>query len=327
MIVERRLKMKKNILYIIILSIVAGCGSVQNQPERQNKPIAAYRIEYNADTNVLNIKSIDVTPPNAGQNIAGKAGVFQSGNTVLSGMLVTAPIYIKNNDTQAWTGVEMQAYKLLTGSSLVSNPDLGTGWFIDSPSYGAWGWLFTSGTAGSTYTIPAGGQSVPRSIGFSAVSSFVGWVYIYANVPVITGINPLGALAGQPITISGFNFSTTNGSITFNGVTATVTSWSPTSIVATVPTNVTLGSIFVNTVDTGTPYSNGVIFTPYKIFAPSVTNPFGCIEQYQLHSRDYPVGRCFKLFEVSRTKHAEESYGCCNGSDRDRYTLCTELHQ
>ena len=265
-----------NTVTIILLMLgFAGCGNYHEQPGPENKPVAAYRIDYNADTNVLNIKSIDVTPPNAGQNITGKAGVFQSGTTVLNGMLVTAPIYIKNNDTQPWTGVEMQAYKLLTGSALVSNPDLGTDWYINSPAFGAWGWLFTSGTAGSPFTIPAGGQSVPRSIGFSAVSSFVAWVYIYANVPVITGIDPLGALAGQPITISGFNFSTTNGSITFDGVTATVTSWSPTSIVATVPTNVTLGNIIVNTVDTNTPYSNGVIFTPYKIFTPSVVNPFG----------------------------------------------------
>ena len=114
-----------------------------------------------------------------------------------------------------------------------------------------------------------------KVIGYDTTSSFVAWALIYANIPIISGINPLGALAGQPVTISGYNFSTTNGFVTFNGVNATVTSWSPTSIVATVPTNVTLGNVIVKTVDTNTPYSNAVIFTPYKIFAPSVTNPFG----------------------------------------------------
>ena len=265
----------KSSLYISAL-LLAGCGTVQNQPVQQNKPVGSYQIDYNADTNVLNIKSIDVTPSQPGVNQTGKAGVFPAGSAVFNGMLITQPVYITNNNSLAWTGVEMQTYQILSGSSVFAEfPDFGTGWYIDSPSYGAWGWLFTSGTAGSAYTIPAGGQSVPKVMGFNTLSSFSALVYIYTNVPIITGISPSGALAGQPITISGFNFSATNGSVTFNGVTATVTSWSPTSIVATVPTNVTLGNIIVNTVYANTPYSNGIIFTPYHVFAPSVVNPYG----------------------------------------------------
>jgi sugar lactone lactonase YvrE len=266
----------KNTVYVLILLFAAGCGSVQPQHVQANKPVAAYQINYNADTNALSIKSIDVTPPHAGQNIAGLAGVFQSGPTILSGNLITAPVYIVNNSTSPWTGVEMQMYQLLTGSSVLAEfPDFGTGWYINNPSYGAWGWLFTSGTPGSPFTIPAGGKSVNKVIGYNANSSFAAWAYIYANVPIVTGISPLGALAGQPITISGYNFGTSPDSVTFNGVTATVMTWSSTSITATVPANVTLGDIFVNTVDANTPYSNGAIFTPYSIFAPSVTNPFG----------------------------------------------------
>ena len=263
-------------LAVLFLLTTGGCGSYQQQPVHANQPVAVYQLSYNADTNNLTIQSIDVSPPHAGQNISGLAGVFQSGSTVFSGSMVTAPVYIVNNSTSPWTGVEMQNYQILTGNSVYAQfPDFGTGWYVNNPSYGAWGWLFTSGTSGSPFTIPAGGKSVNKVIGYDATSSFVGWVLVYANIPIITGINPLGALAGQPVTISGYNFSTTNGSVTFNGVNATVTSWSPASIVATVPTNVTLGNILVNTVDANTPYSNAVIFTPYKIFAPSVINPFG----------------------------------------------------
>jgi sugar lactone lactonase YvrE len=261
---------------IVYTLIFAGCGSYQQQPVQANKPVATYQINYNADTNALSIKSIDVSPPHAGQTITGLAGVFQSGPTVLSGNLITAPVYIVNNSTSPWTGVEMQMYQLLTGNSVIAAfPDFGTGWFVNSPSYGAWGWLFTSGTTGSPFTINAGGKSVNKVIGYNANSSFVGWALIYANIPIITGISPLGALAGQLITISGFNFSTTNGSVTFNGVTATVITWSSTSITATVPANVTLGNILVKTVDANTPYSNAVIFTPYKIFATPVNSPYG----------------------------------------------------
>ena len=269
---------KVYILFVNFALLIAftNCGSYQKQDIQANKPVGIYELNYNANTQQLSIKSIDVTPPYAGYNYTGEAGLFQSGPTTLTGNLVTAPVYIVNNSSNNWTGVEMQLYKLLIGSSVIAAfPDFGTGWYIDAPSYGAWGWLFTSGTTGSPFTINAGAKSVNKVIGFNANSNFAAWAYIYANVPVITGINPLGALAGQPVTISGYNFSTTSGSVTFNGVNATITSWSPTSIVATVPTNVTLGDIFVNTVDPNTPYSNGVIFTPYKIFANSITDPYG----------------------------------------------------
>lgn len=263
-------------LFAVVLLTVAGCGNYQQHQVQANQPIAAYKLTYNAETNHLSIKSIDVTPPHAGQTVTGLAGLFQSGSTVFSGSMVTAPVYIVNNSTSPWTGVEVQNYQILTGNSVYAQfPDFGTGWYVNNPSYGAWGWLFTSGTTASPFTIPAGGQSVNKVIGYDANSSFVAWVLIYANVPIISGINPLGALAGQSITINGYNFSTTTGSITFNGVNATVTSWSPTSIVATVPTNVTLGNILVNSVDTNTPYSNAVIFTPYKIFAAPVNSPYG----------------------------------------------------
>ncbi len=263
-------------IFILMIVISTGCGSYQDQSATGNKPVAVYQINYNADTNVMTMKSIDVSPPHAGQNITGLAGLFQTGPTVLSGNLVTASVYIVNNSSSPWTGVEMQNYQLLTGSSVLAEfPDFGTGWYVNNPAYGAWGWMFTSGTAGSPFTIPAGGKSANKVIGYNATSSFVGWAYIYANIPIITGIKPLGALAGQPITISGYNFSPAQGSITFNGITATVTNWTTNSITATVPANVTLGNLIVDTVDANTPYSNAVIFTPYSIFAPSVKNPFG----------------------------------------------------
>lgn len=263
-------------LFAVVLLTVAGCGNYKQHQVQANQPIAAYQLTYNAETNHLSIKSIDVTPPHAGQTVTGLAGLFQAGPTIFSGNKITAPVYIVNNSSSAWTGVEMQNYQLLTGNSVYAQfPDFGTGWYINSPSYGAWGWLFTSGTLTSPYTIPAGGQSVNKVIGYDANSSFVAWALIYANIPIVTGITPLGALAGQPITISGYNFTTSVGSVTFNGVNATVTSWSPTAIVATVPTNVTLGNIIIQTTDVNTPYSNAVIFTPYSIFAPSVKDPFG----------------------------------------------------
>ena len=54
---------------------------------------------------------------------------------------------------------------------------------------------------------------------------------------------------GASVTITGANFGSTQGTstVTFNGTAATtITSWSATSIVATVPTGATTGNVVVN---------------------------------------------------------------------------------
>src|SRR5262249_49664436 len=59
--------------------------------------------------------------------------------------------------------------------------------------------------------------------------------------------------------VAGSDFGDTqgNGSVSFNGVFGTVTSWSATSITATVPSGATTGPVVVNA---GGSNSNGVIF-------------------------------------------------------------------
>src|SRR5260370_1860398 len=57
-------------------------------------------------------------------------------------------------------------------------------------------------------------------------------------LPVINGLSPTSAFVGTSVTITGGNYRATQGTntVTFNGTAATPTSWSATSIVATVPT-------------------------------------------------------------------------------------------
>jgi hypothetical protein len=79
-------------------------------------------------------------------------------------------------------------------------------------------------------------------------------------VPSITSLSPTSGPVGTSVTITGANFGTTQGTstVTFNGTTAAPTSWSATSIVATVPTGATTGSVVVTV---GGVASNGVTFT------------------------------------------------------------------
>lgn len=263
------------------LAGLSGCDSVQKQQYQQKQPLGVYQLSYNKDARTLQVKSIGVTPPRAGINITGLAGVYQPANALFDGTAVTAPVFITNNDTKDWTGVEMQAYSLTSGSATVCGADLGTGWSIDSPAEGAWGWIFTSGTTGTEFTIPAnGGQSVDKAIGFNATADFIALVYIYANVPVITGTSSATGLTGDTLTIAGYNFSTTQGAVTFNGITASVQSWTDTSVTVTVPANTTLGNILVDSGDPNTPYSNPSLFTPYSVFSndPLFATPIGITE-------------------------------------------------
>jgi hypothetical protein len=78
--------------------------------------------------------------------------------------------------------------------------------------------------------------------------------------PNISSLSPTHGPAGTPVTISGTHFGTSQGSstVTFNGVAATVSSWSDTSIVASVPATATTGNVVVTV---GGVASNGVLFT------------------------------------------------------------------
>ncbi|HEU5290830.1 MAG TPA: IPT/TIG domain-containing protein [Cyclobacteriaceae bacterium] len=68
--------------------------------------------------------------------------------------------------------------------------------------------------------------------------------------PTLAGFNPAIAGTGVPVTITGTNFSSSaeNNIIKINGVAASITSASPTQLIATVPAGASTGSI---TVDVG----------------------------------------------------------------------------
>jgi len=89
-----------------------------------------------------------------------------------------------------------------------------------------------------------------------------------ATGPSITSLSPTAGAVGATVTITGTNFGSTQGTSTaaFNGTTATITSWSATSIVATVPTGATTGNVVVTVSGNA---SNGVSFT--VVPAPSVS--------------------------------------------------------
>lgn len=86
--------------------------------------------------------------------------------------------------------------------------------------------------------------------------------------PTITSVSPGAGPAGTNVVISGANFGATQGSSTvkFNGVTATPSNWSDTSISCAVPAGATTGPIVVTA---GGNASNGFNFTVADVGAIS----------------------------------------------------------
>jgi hypothetical protein len=81
-----------------------------------------------------------------------------------------------------------------------------------------------------------------------------------STAPTISSLSPSSGRVGTSVTISGSNFGTTMGSstVTFNGVAATPSSWSSSTIVAPVPSGATSGNVVVTV---GGVASNGAPFT------------------------------------------------------------------
>jgi YD repeat-containing protein len=141
----------------------------------------------------------------------------------------------------------------------------------------AFAWSSTSITA----SVPAGATTGPVvvTVGGQA-SNGVGFTVL--QPPNISSVNPTTGIAGQPITITGSSFGATQGSstVTFNGAMASVTSWSASSITATVPTSATTGPVVVTVAGMA---SNAGAF----LVLNAVT--------YQLHNEGSDVSRLLRL--------------------------------
>ncbi len=120
-------------------------------------------------------------------------------------------------------------------------------------------WSATSVTA----TVPSGATTgnVVVTVGGTASN---GASFTVVAAPSVTSLSPTSGTIGTAVTIAGTGFGSTQGSSTvkFNGTTATVTSWSATSIKVTVPSGATSGNVVVHASGVD---SNGVNFTIVSI--------------------------------------------------------------
>jgi hypothetical protein len=89
---------------------------------------------------------------------------------------------------------------------------------------------------------------------------------LFTVAPAITSLTPSSGEPGASVTIAGNNFTSTPGTVTFNGLAAVTSSWSSATIVAVVPNGATSGSVVVTA---GSLQSNSMAFT---VLRPTITS-------------------------------------------------------
>lgn len=119
-------------------------------------------------------------------------------------------------------------------------------------------------------TVPANATTGPISVTTpngtaTTTSNFV----VSGLAPIVTGFSPFGGRAGDPVVITGLNFTTATN-VSFNGTNAAFAVTSDTQISATVPTGATTGPIRVlNPAGTNTTGSNFIIGPFITGFSPT----------------------------------------------------------
>lgn len=97
---------------------------------------------------------------------------------------------------------------------------------------------WTENNSGTEYQFTDSSNStVPHISSWNSTSGTPSFYATYTQAPSITSMSASQGNPGQAVTISGAHFGSTQGagSVTFNGVSAAITSWSDASIICTVP--------------------------------------------------------------------------------------------
>src|SRR6266568_2141856 len=125
----------------------------------------------------------------------------------------------------------------------------------------------TWGASSIAVTVPSGATTGNVVVHASGVDSN-GSGFTVVLAPSISSLTITTGAVGAAVTITGSNFGSSQGSgtATFNGTTATVTTWSASSIAVTVPSGATTGNVVVHASGVD---SNGLSFT--VVPAPSIT--------------------------------------------------------
>jgi IPT/TIG domain/Family of unknown function (DUF6298)/Putative collagen-binding domain of a collagenase len=134
--------------------------------------------------------------------------------------------------------------------------------------------------------VPSGATSGNVVITVSGMSSNGMNFTVSSSAPAISGLSPNSGPIGSAVTVTGSNFGGSQGSsrVTFNGASATATSWGSTTISTTVPAGANTGNVVVTVAGAS---SNGMPFT-----VSATTSSMGPLKQSGANTRYFvtPAG-------------------------------------
>ena len=109
-------------------------------------------------------------------------------------------------------------------------------------------------------SLPEGEETIELTVSAAGYQEAGCTIRLVDDEPWIGGLEPAAGPVGASVAIAGVNFGAVKGtsSVTFNGSAGATTSWSATSITATVPAGATTGNVVVTV---GGKASNGAPFT------------------------------------------------------------------
>ena len=208
---------------------VTGSGFGSSQGTISFNNVAATTISSWSNTQIVATVPTGATTGGVKVTVSGTSSNTSTIFTV-SPVLVTAV-----NPTSGLPGTQIQ----ISGSGFGTTQGTVTinGWNVTTS---AWSNSLITGTVPSSATSGA----VKVTVGSSTSNTTINFTVL---APVITGISPSNGVAGTQVQVTGSGFGSTQGTsnFSFNGVNATIVTWSDTSITATVPASATSGRVWV----------------------------------------------------------------------------------
>lgn len=118
-------------------------------------------------------------------------------------------------------------------------------------------------------TVPVTAITGPAVVNVGGVNSSTALFTVPA--PNLSNFSPFGGVAGTQVTLTGLGFQANqrNSTVTFNGLPATITSWSDSQIVATVPAGASTGPLAVTVNGISNPSNS---FTNFEVPNPTITS-------------------------------------------------------
>jgi hypothetical protein len=197
----------------------------------------------------------------ASMTLAGCSGLVQSASSTKPGDTSPTPGITSLSPTSGAVGSSVT----IAGANFGATQGTSTVTFNGTLATVVTNWSAT----GLVVTVPTGATTGDVVVTVGGVPSPGVNFTVTMPAPSITSLNPTSGVLGASVTVTGTNFGATQGTSTikFNGIAATPTSWSATSIAVKVPAGATTGNVVVTV---GGVASNGVSFTVTSP-GPSIT--------------------------------------------------------